>query len=248
MSSASVWKLLILRMLRSPLVGLPIGLGVAAWASGAALGVGFFEFLGVSGVLFGIGAGLTRLVWDNTRVIEEAAHDLRNQLERDQLRSLDELERRFVGENAPDWRQSLDRLRVLGERLRNPETWAAQTDTELLPEIRQRAEQLYSTCLSSLERTSVLWRAAQKMLTSEGRQRVLESRAELIGELDQGLEQLGRTFDELYASAIERDRSGEELARIRHELDTGLEVAQRIEARMSQFEETLRNPESPLRE
>jgi hypothetical protein len=86
------------------------------------------------------------------------------------------------------------------------------------------------------------------MLTSDGRQRVLESREELLGELDQGLEQLGRTFDELYASSIERDRSGEELARIRQELDTGLEVAQRIEARMSQFEETLRNPESPPHE
>jgi hypothetical protein len=181
-------------------------------------------------------------------VIEEAVGDLRDQLEHEQLRALDELERRLRTENDPRPRQSLAQLRLLCERLHSPETWATTFDADLLPEIRERAEQLYRSCLTSLERTCALWGAAQKMLTPAGRQRVLDSREELIVELERGLEQLGRTLDQLYASAIERDRTGEDLARIRQELDTGLEVAERIEARMTQFEETLHNPVNSLRE
>ena len=110
---------------------------------------------------------------------------------------------------------------------------------ELFPELRENAEQLYQSCVSSLDRTSDLWQAAQEMTTDEGRQRVLESRESLIAEVGLGIHHLGATLDYLQASRLEKSPQRAQLTQIRRELETGLEIARRVEGRIDSLERSL---------
>ena len=52
------------RLSASPLVGVPLSLGLATWCLGLMVEPhpGFLSFVGVSGVLFGIGSGVTQWI------------------------------------------------------------------------------------------------------------------------------------------------------------------------------------------
>jgi len=197
--------------------------------------VGFLAFLGLTGILAGIGMAATRWVFGFEAISQTAMAEMQGENQRSQTVNLDRLEQDLKVDRDSRTAQSVQDLRRLYRRLDKAGVMGNQTDCPVLPEIKAKAEQLYQSCLDSLARTLEFWRAAQEMATQEGRKQMLDARESLIAEVGKSVYHLGKTVDHLQASMLKRDRQDDSLARMRQELDMGLEVAQRIEQRMDQL-------------
>jgi hypothetical protein len=122
-------------------------------------------------------------------------------------------------------------------------TRAAQVNDEdespISRELADKAEELYTSCVTTLERSFELYQAAQGMATSEARDELLRSRDALVGEVVQSVDHLGGTVDYLQSAGLAGGADETNLGRIRDELETGLEVARRVSERVSRLEQDL---------
>ncbi len=236
-------KAILSKLLTSPWVGLPMALGFGSLLLGTLLRQTYFAFFGLTGILLGTGIAATRWLIQFNQLAERTAEDLQNQIDRDHRAYLDQLAERLRRDDDPRDDRQLEQLRHLYDRMERAGVVGDNVNAELLPEIREKADQLYRSCLSSLERTAELWDLAHDMATEEFRGRVLRSREELLGEIDRSIHHLEATVDHLQASGLHIDAEGEELSKMREELDFGLTVARRVEERMAQFDESLKGRE-----
>jgi hypothetical protein len=143
---------------------------------------------------------------------------------------------------------SLTKLRRLHKRLHRDGLLNASVDAIFYLEIRDKVEQLYLSCLTTLERTFEFWRTAAEMATTEARQEVLRQREQLISEVDSSVGHLEATVDQLQAKQLQNGSGERELQQVRQELDMGLQVARQVEARLTEFEEGLGASPETLRE
>jgi hypothetical protein len=242
MTDWRVYRRIAKRLGASPIVGLPIGLGAATWLAAMMLGDAsdFLAFLGVSGVLFGLGAAATLWVLDGRRLHQQASEQYRDESNHDHERFLDDLDRRLLADNDQRTNQHLRVLLRLHQRMRRAGLFDVELPLEILPDVREKVERLYRSCLSSLERSLVLWNAAQEMMTNEAQARVLSSREAVIQEVGDTIHHLGATLDYLLTAQLETD-ADENLRRMRAELEFGLDVARRVDERMQSLEDSLRS-------
>ncbi len=162
----------------SPLVGVPIGLGCAMWLFGSLLGDdgGFLVFLGVSGLLFGIAAAVSRWRRHGPRIRQAAAEKFRDVSNRNHEQFLNDLDRRVRTDDDERTNQHLAMLRQLHRRMRPLGVFDGDLPVTILPEVKEKTEQLYRSCLSSLERSLVLRDAALEMMTESARRKLFKSR------------------------------------------------------------------------
>jgi hypothetical protein len=235
-------KRVLAKLVASPWVAIPVGLGAASLLAGLALGQprGFLAFMGVSGILLGVGMALTRWLYGLEDIAREALEDLDSETEEGHRAYLNRLETQLRADGDPRTDRSLMQLRRLRDRMTRAGLANDDLSSAYVPEIRERAEQLYHSCLASLERTVELWRAAQEMATDKARSLVLDSRESLIEEVAASVRHLGATLDHLQTAELRRDRRDQSLAQMREELEMGLEVARRVEQRVEDLEESLR--------
>ncbi len=99
-------------------------------------------------------------------------------------------------------------------------------------------EKLFKESIISLERTLELSKAAQKMRTRKGRDSLLDSREQILEEIDKNIRQLAQTLDGLRTLDVKAG-TDEHLARIRSELEESLDVAYRVDERLQTLEEEL---------
>jgi hypothetical protein len=228
------------RAAASPSVILPAIAGAGALLLGLILGqpTGTLTFLGAVGLLVAGGMAVTRLILRTDElarsVHEDALEDAHEQHE-DYLRRLARQLRRDRDDRTGE---ILRRLHQLHERFREDGLLLGRPESAVMLEIREKVEQLYWSCLRSLERSLVMWRAAGKMSTPETRQAVLDRREKLVTEVQGGIAHLETTVDQLVAQGLRRgDEQG--MVRVRDELETGLQVARRVEERMAELEDDL---------
>ena len=226
----------------TPLVSVPLGLGALTLLAGLCLGDSgaYFAFLGASGILLGLGVAATRWILDSDQLARLASNDLKAASDRDHYAYLDQLARRLKTHQDPHNDQQLQLLRRLYQRMESCGVLGDHIDLDLVPEIREKAEQLYRSCLASLERTVDLWHLAEEMSTPVFRQRVMQSREQLSAEIDRSIAHLGATLDQLQLAQAHVGSQGESLSKMREELAMGLEVAQRVEQRMEEFNQSLK--------
>jgi hypothetical protein len=155
---------------------------------------------------------------------------------------LNDLARRLRRDRDDRTEEILDRLHRLNDRLRMDGLLSPEGGGALYPEICDKIEQLYSSCLKSLERTWEFWRAALEMSTPEAREETLQRREELLTKVLDGTSHLEATVDQLLAKQLERGANEHELTQIREELDVGLQVARRVEQRMTELERDYSTP------
>ena len=110
--------------------------------------------------------------------------------------------------------------------------------SSLLPEIQQNVDQLFRSCLNSLERSFVLWQAAREMSTAAARDKCLSERGQLVSDVAASIERLGASLDHLQTAALKADRT-HDLAEIREALEIDLTVAQHVDQRMEELDEHL---------
>jgi hypothetical protein len=225
-------------LVASPLIGIPLGLGALSLLLGLASGIEFFQFLGASGLLFGAGVAATIWLLRGETLRENAISEFRDEAHKNHERFLAELKQRLEVDGDARTNEYLQQLLKLHRRMRRAGIFDVHVPAEILPEIKDKTESLYRSCLSTLERTLAFWDAAQEMMTEEARQRVLESREGLIDEVGTSIHHLGATMDFLQTAKLEEDRD-RSLPQMRRELEVGLEVARRVEQRMDELEQSL---------
>lgn len=223
------------RLIASPLVGIPVGLGVATWLVGTLLGDDALVLLGAAGLLFGFTAAVSRLQRHGPQIRRAAAAKFRDGSHRNHEQFLNDLERRLQADHDERTNQHLVMLRQLHRRMHDVGIFEGDLPPIILPDVKERMKQLYRSCLSSLERSVVLREAALEMMTEAARGKLFRSRESLIGEVGTTIRHLGATLDFLQTSKL-KDDNDQYLAQMRQELEFGLEVARRVEDRMSSLE------------
>jgi hypothetical protein len=228
-------------LLTSTPVVLPAVLGIGSLLVGLLTGnpAGTFGVLGMAGLALGVGVATWRWLTGSERLTQEALEQLQSGAEREHRSYLRQLQRRLRKDKDPRTNEVVKQLKALRSRLTRVGLIGRRRISETAAEIRDDARQLYRSCLTSLERTLDHQQAAGEMTTPELRQKLLSAREELISQIGESIVRLGATLDHLQTSALEPGRQSEELTRMRRELQTGLEVARRVEQRMDQIDRDL---------
>ncbi len=207
-----------------------------AWAVGQ--GTALLSFLGLGGLLAGLGVLATRWILRRDEIHQAAFKELQEEAFRRQAEDLDDLDRRLQQDDDPRTETTLRELREIYGEFKSDASWAEGLKTRVSFEIVSRVERLFEECVKSLGRSLELWEAAQKMRTPELKKDLLESRSALLGEISRSLEQMRKTVDSVRALRLDKTDASSH-ARIREELDASLEVARRVEERMRSLEHEL---------
>jgi hypothetical protein len=218
------------------------GLTLMLLAGAANQAAPYVAFAGLASLLAGIGSLATRWIYRAEDVTKKAFEELQAEALKKEERDLDALDRRLRQEDDdPRTERHLAQLRRLYTGFRNDSTWATRMKQGAAVEIAQKVESLFRGCVHSLERSLELWQTAHKMATKDARAKVLEVREHLLEEIEQSIQQLARTIDEVQALAV-KAKEQQDLAQIRQELNESLAVARRVEERMQALEAELGGP------
>ena len=209
---------------------------MVAWAFGQ--GAVLLAFLGVGGLLAGLGAMVTRWILKGDEIHKEAFEELQKEAFQKQAEVLDDLDRRLQRDDDPRTERTLRELRDLYEEFKKDMRWAAGLDTRATFEIVSKVERLFKECVKSLRRSVELWQTSEKMRTLAVKKTVLESRGELLEEIWHSLEQLKKTVDGVHLLHLQKSDKTRH-AEMRQELDASLEVARRVEERMRDLESNI---------
>ncbi len=236
-------KKVFLDLLSSPWTIIPTALCwsllMVAWALGN--GGALLSFLGIGGLVAGLGAMATRWILQGDEIHKGAFEELQKEAFQKQAETLDELDRRLRRDEDPRTENTLRELRDVYESFKTDTSWAEDLDTRVSFEIVTRVERLFKECVNSLRRSLELWETAEKMRTEEIRSNVLESRGALLEEISRSLERLKKTVDSVHVLRLEKGSKAQH-AQIRRELDASLEVARRVEERMRDLEADIGDP------
>ncbi len=221
----------------SPWSLIPVVLGLSlliiSWGFGSTMDL--TAFVGICGLLGGVGAVATRWILSLDDISKRALKEIQDEAAFEREAALDELDRQLRQDEDERTEESLRALRELYGAFRKDTGWADGLGSKVAFEMATKVERLFQGCLDSLRRSLDLWRRAENMRTTKARDTILGNREKLIVEVEKSIEQLERTVDGVQALAVNRDGS-EDLARIRRELDESLEVAKRVEERIRSME------------
>jgi hypothetical protein len=232
------------RLLFSPSVLLPAVAGgffsLLAWG-GVASG---FLWPGLS--LLGLAAFVATLRWTwGRRNLDHAALEaLLQQQEREQQARLKSVRRLMRRDRDPRTSQMVKHLKSVFERL-----WSLTPDPvdewKQPPQVYEKIAGLYDTCLSMLERSFEFWHAARSVSTDGARHSMLDSRDDLLDQVQTSIGHLDATLDSLQTAQIERrdEALSDRNSRLQQELEQGLVMARAVEKRMEDLEQQLRKIE-----
>lgn len=227
-----VRKRVLLDLFAAPSTLLPIvgGLStlVLSWAidGGARL-----NFVGLAGILAGVGIFATRLILGLEKIAEKAYEYLHTQQLEEQQKALDELDEKLKRDRDPRTQESLRHLRHLYDALvADLRDGKIKRNTH---EILKIVEELFRASVAQLERSYRLWRAARR-LSGDSKEQKLREREEVIREVVEATEHLDKTIQQFRALSAKRGRK--ELSRLREELDEAIRVARRTEERLAEWD------------
>jgi hypothetical protein len=232
MDPARLRKRVWLQLASAPLTVLPAVAGatalLAAW--GVDAGSGWLAFLGVSGLLASVGSLATQCIFYLDEHTRRAFASLEAEALAEQERKLDNLYRRLRKDDDPRDDELLKQLRSLYRTFQQDTEWVKRMRQQSAVEIASQVEKLFQASIISLQRSLDLARAADRMATDDGRRTALLSRDRLLSEVQESIAQMAKTIDGVQSLGLERN--GDDLARIRRELDESLNVARRVEERL----------------
>lgn len=230
----------LLDLLSAPWTLVPSVVGASsllgAWAADA--GAGWLAFVGLSGLLAGVGSLATQWILQSDEIIRRAYEDLEADEMAQHERRLDLLHNRLLKDKDTRDEHSLQELRALYRSLRSDPQVLGRLSAQSAVEITSQVEKLYKGCILSLERTAEMVEAARKLNRSKAKTSLLESRETLLAEVFESIEQLAKTIEHVKELKV-NSSSTADLARIRQELDESLAVARRVEQRMQSLEQEL---------
>jgi hypothetical protein len=224
-----VKKKVLLDLFVSPWTVLPVAGGLSAWLLSWGIdGSTVLNVAGLAGVLGGIGMLATRLIFGLEDITHNAYVHLHEQQRGQQQAALDALDQRLSTDHDDRTQQCLRELRHLHGAFQNQVREGKITGST--HRVLDRVEQLFRACVRQLEQSYELWRTGEK-LSGTARRSLLKERDEVVLEVVQTIEHLGKTIEQLHSVKVKQNES--ELARLREELDETMRVARRAEERMA---------------
>jgi len=210
-----------------PLVG-GLSLLIGGWALEAGAAVGF---LGLVGVLAGLGMAASRLIFGLEDITNRAYEYLHDQEWKKQEKALDKLDHKLVRDRDPRTQGALRQVRHLYTSLvEDVKTGKITRNTH---EILKNVEGLFRACVAQLERSYKLWSTARS-LPADARGRMLQQREQVVREVVSSVEHLDRTIEQLRGLTAGTDE--QDLGQLRNELDEAIEVARRTEERLASWD------------
>lgn len=212
-----------------PLLG-GVTLGAMWWAFGGDLGRST-ALAGIS-VLLAAGIAVTRAVVWREEIARAALNEMKEEAEEAADSTLDNLHERLVTDGDPRTQQLLQDMRTLVRVFKESGEWLVTTGVTL--EILSKVDELFDSCVRLLEATLRLYNVAQRIDALEFKQPLLDRRETIVGEVEETVRQLSGALAEV--QTLEADSTSDaQLARVRSELDTTLDVARRTNERVKGF-------------
>ena len=222
---------------------MPVAVGAASLGMASLLSAPPLSFFGIVGwglVGLGFGRAIWRFTIGHRALAENSIRDVRRRVQRGHLDYLRSLRRRIRRDRDPRTSRIVIELQRIYERLCRLESPEPQSDTRILPALHDQAQQLYGSCLQSLERSYQLWNGARDMATPEARDRLLADRDRMVADVELSIQHLDASLDHLNTAVLRNDETDTtDQGRLREELEQGLEVARRVEERIDAIERNL---------
>ena len=224
-----------------------LGCGVVAIASAA----GFPGLGGAAPGLAALAAAATGLAtasaaawfaFGRAAIARRVQADLLHGADGGQRELLRELGRRLIGHGDAAGAVLADDLRKLRRRL---DAGVAGEGFALDAGLAGTAERLMDASVNALARSLSIHQAGEALHTDEVKAELSHSRAALTEEVARGVHALGLMLDKVQTAGLRKPVAGE-LPAVRGELDAGLAVAERVEARMAELERSLQPASSSL--
>ncbi|HYW78924.1 MAG TPA: hypothetical protein VE890_05070 [Thermoguttaceae bacterium] len=210
-----------------PLVG-GVGVLVYSWATG---GSSALNWIGLAGILGGVGMAASRLVFGLERITNNAYQYLHTQQRRKQEEALDRLDNQLRRDRDPRTQECLRQLRELyGRFVDDVENDKINRNTH---EILEVVEELFRSSVSQLEASYQLWQTS-RTLGKEAKEKMLTRRDQVVEEVLATTGHLGTTIEQFFA--FTREKNDDNLGRLQQELDEAIRVARRTEQRMASWQ------------
>lgn len=216
----------------APSVVLPVVGGVSAWlVSWAADGVPSLTLAGLVGVLGGLGWMATRAIFRAEKITQDTMQELQQREVAAEQAELDRLDELLRQDDDPRDQELLKLLRL--HRIEFQEIARQPGMVARSREVLGRVEQLFRASVNNLYESYRLSEQAMKLRT--------RARQDLLAEREKLLTDIKLTVDQLSASLIEYRRvtkkaSGEDLGRMREELEASIQIAKRTEERLRELD------------
>jgi hypothetical protein len=216
----------------APSVVLPVVGGLSAWlVSWAADGVPSLTLAGLIGVLGGLGWMATRAIFRTEKITQDTMQELEQRELAAEQAELDRLDELLRQDDDPRDQELLKLLRL--HRIEFQEIAKQPGVVARSREVLGRVEQLFRASVNNLYESYRLSEQALKLRT--------RARQDLLAEREKLLTEIKLTVDQLSASLIEYQRvtkkaSGEDLGRMREELEASIQIAKRTEERLRELD------------
>ncbi len=220
-----------LDLFASPVSLLPIVGGLTALL--AAWGVGgspLLAFVGVAGIVGGIGLFASRLIFGLEKLTQRAYEYVVERQQRQQMEALHDLDKKLQGDQDPRTEQLLRRLWQLYTTLEKDVKDGKIT--VVAHEVLESVDRMFKVCVGYLERSYQLWDNAHTQ-RGDARQRTLKQRDTLVTEVEDSVQFLENKIDQLQNMNMGRSKS--QLSALRAELDETIRVARRVEQRTEEM-------------
>jgi hypothetical protein len=211
---------------------LPVVGGLSAWlVSWAADGVPSLTLAGLIGVLGGLGWMATRAIFRTEKITQDTMQELEQRELAAEQAELDRLDELLRQDDDPRDQELLKLLRL--HRIEFQEIAKQPGVVARSREVLGRVEQLFRASVNNLYESYRLSEQALKLRT--------RARQDLLAEREKLLTEIKLTVDQLSASLIEYQRvtkkaSGEDLGRMREELEASIQIAKRTEERLRELD------------
>lgn len=220
-----------------PVVG-GISTLIGSWAFGPFHPI--VKFVGVVGIIAGIGTFLSRCTKKGlAQITEEAYQHVHKQKVKKEELALDELDSRLVKDRDPRTQTLLRNLRKIYDIFR--------TDIDegnvmvQVYELVDTVDDLFLQCVEQLKHSYDLWEHA-KQLSNSSKENILEKREKVIGDVEMAVDRLNSTIEEFHSFTVSKNR--DTLSSLCENLDASMKVARRVQRRL----ETLEEPETQFDE
>lgn len=226
MKTSEIRSRALIDLVGSPLVAGPFVVGItslmAAWAVDGSPGM---TMLGIVGIM---GAGAmyvtSMLLWKDD-IIHNMQAKLAAEEEAKLNAKLDKLDEKLRSNRDPRDQQMLQDLRHIYLLFKRD-----KTDIASAYAINNIIDEMFHACVLQLESSYDVWNRQRKLAPGEHKARLRDQREEMLAEVEQTVEQIRKSIDELNALDFEDDSTN--LGAFRSQLAQQLEGAKEVESRI----------------
>jgi len=221
-------KRIILELLITPATVVPVLIGGSMLLLSEILG-GYAAFFGFVGVLVGIGAFLTNLIFNLDKISKRALKQWHDQQTKQREKSLDSLDRKLVKTDGDRDENALRNLRTLYKSF-SGDVKGGKLSDHVPAQMFQSIDDIFDTCVTKLERSFEINCTAATM-TGKLKRDLLTQREAVISEVEGSVLELSNVINEVRTLKFKTE--SDDLKQLQRRLSSQLEIARATEEGMA---------------